>query len=112
MGGECRRERGNEDPSSGIHKRVGRKQSVEKKAVLGKKRRRGRGRRGIQEMVGRDDWAKKGIIRIIILNFFFFAIYADCTYIGLLFSSIFSFLSILLCLLVLGTSPALLFRLA
>jgi hypothetical protein len=112
MGGECRRERGNEDPSSGIHKRVGRKQSVEKKVVLGKKRRRGRGRRGIQEMVGRDDWAKKGIIRIIILNFFFFAIYADCTYIGLLFSSIFSILSILLCLLVLGTSPARLFRLA
>ena len=58
-------------------------------------------------MVGRGDWAKKGII---ILNFFF-AIYADCTYIALLFSYVFYLLYVLLCLLVLGTSPVLLFAL-
>jgi hypothetical protein len=31
---------------------------VEKKEVLGKKKRKGRGRRGIQEMVGRGDWVR------------------------------------------------------
>jgi hypothetical protein len=47
MGGECRREKGNEDPSSGIHKRVGRKQSVEKKkGSSGEKEKKRKGVKG------------------------------------------------------------------
>lgn len=46
MGGECRREKGNEDPSSGIHKRVGRKQPVEKKSSSGEQEKKRKGAKG------------------------------------------------------------------